>query len=234
MKKLSTLLTLFVAFALSAQESYFTIYNFSVAAEDVSTVYKLVDDYYSDSKPEGVTVSLYENHFSDSGNNYTHSIVFSGSLDAIGGMYGPESNATWELFITRVNQHMESSFSSAMGTTSATFGGDATPNVIQRYYLLEVKDSDTFKEEYTKYVSKHLKEGITIAMGGFTSGHSPDGETHWVIEGHKDFKSAMGGANSMRTEAEKKASDKAWDEFMAANGGVELVRSGLRIRLGQW
>jgi hypothetical protein len=234
MKKLSTLLALFVAFALTAQESYFTIYNFSVAAEDVSTVYKLVDDYYSANKPEGVTVSLYENHFNDSGNNYTHSIVFSGSLDALGGMYGPDSNDTWELFITRVNQNMESGFSSAMGATMASFGGDATPNVIQRYYLLDVEDGDAFEKAYSKYNSSHLKEGITVAMGGFTSGHSPDGENRWVIQGYKDFKTAMGGANSIRTPTEKKASDKAWEEFMDTNGGVELVRSGLRIRLGQW
>lgn len=234
MKKLSTFLALFVAFAISAQESYFTIYNFSVDSEDVSTVYKLVDDYYSENKPEGVTVSLYENHFNDSGNNYSHSIVFSGSLDAMGDMYSGGSNTSWDLFITRINQHTKSSFSSAMGTTSASFGGDATPSVIQRYYLLDVKDWGTFKEEYTKYISKHLKEGITVAMGGFTSGHSPDGETHWVIQGHKSFKSAMGGADSMRTEPEKKANEKAWAEFMASNGGVELVRSGLRVRLGRW
>ncbi|MBT8321709.1 MAG: hypothetical protein KJO90_08605, partial [Eudoraea sp.] len=78
------------------------------------------------------------------------------------------------------------------------------------------------------------KEGITVAMGGFTSGHSPDGENRWVIQAYKDFKSAMGGANSLRTEAEKKANEKAWKEFTDTNGGVDLVRSGLRIRLGRW
>ncbi len=234
MKKLCTLLGLFMVFALTAQDSYFTVYNFSVSAEDVSTIYKLVDDYYSKNKPEGVTVSLYENHFNDSGNNFTHSIVFSGSLDAMGGMYGGGENDAWQLFITRVNIHMEEGFSSAMGRRLDGYGDNSTSHPIQRYFLLDSEDTDAFDAGYAKYHSAHNPDGVIVAMGNITAGRSPHGENRWVIQGFKDFKSAMGGSNMLRTDAEKKASDKAWEAYMDSHGGVEVVRSGLRVQLGQW
>lgn len=234
MKKLCTLMGLFMVFALTAQDSYFTVYNFTVSAEDVSTIYKLVGDYYSENKPEGVTVSLYENHFNDSGNNFTHSIVFSGSLDAMGGMYSGGQNPTWELFITRINQHMEEGFSSAMGRTIDSYGDNSTPHPVQQYFLLNVKDGEAFNKGYATFHSKHNPEGTIVAMGNITAGRSPHGENRWVIRGFKDFKSAMGGVDKLRTDTEKAASDKAWDEFMDSHGGVSVVRSGLRVRLGEW
>ena len=234
MKRLSTLLALFVAFALSAQDTYFTVYNFSVAAKDVSAIYDLVDDYYSANKPDGVTVSLYENHFNDSGNNFTHSIVFSGTLDAMGGMYSGGQNDAWQLFITRINLHMEEGFSSAMGRVIDSYGDNSTPHPVQRYIMLDVKDGDAFNKGYAKFHSKNNPAGEIVAMGNISAGRSPAGENRWVIQGFKDFKSAMGGADMLRTDAEKKASDKAWQEFMDSHGGVDVVRTGLRVRLGQW
>ena len=73
MKKLSIIPLLLLVTMLHAQEGYFTMYNFSVAPKNVSTVYQLVNDYYSKNKSEGVSVYLYENHFNDSENNFTHS-----------------------------------------------------------------------------------------------------------------------------------------------------------------
>ncbi len=234
MKKIFIGSFLLACFFVSGQEAYFTVYNFSVADESVSTVYKLADDYYSKNKPEGVTVSLYENHFNDSGNNFTHSIVFSGSLDAVSGMYGGGQSEAWQLFITRINQHLESTFSSAMGTRIAGYDDGSEPHPIQRYYLLDVKDGDAFEAGYRKYHSAHKPDGVVVAMGNIIAGRSPDGANRWVIIGYKDFKSAMGGSDILRNEAEKAASEKAWDEYMASHGGVDVVRSGLRIQLGSW
>ena len=95
-----TLMGLLAVFTLSAQEYYFTTYNFTVAPENVGTVYNLFNDYYSKNKPEGVTVSLYENHFHDNSANFTHSVVFSGSLDAMGAAYAGGPNASWDLCLS--------------------------------------------------------------------------------------------------------------------------------------
>lgn len=234
MKNLFIALALSVVFTASAQEAYFTVYNFTVEEEDVSTVYKLVDDYYSKNKAEGVSVFLYENHFNDSGNNFSHSIVFVGSLDALGGMYGGGQSDSWQLFITRINQHLKNTFSSAMGTRIASTGDLSTPLPVQRYYILDSEDGDAFEAGFRKFHSEHDPDEIYAMMGNFTSGVSPEGENRWVILGFKDFKGAMGGAEQYLTDAEKKARDKAWDEYMASHGGVRVVRSGVRVLMGNW
>ena len=234
MKRIILSTLLLVCFFVNGQETYFTVYNFTVADENVSTVYKLVDEYYSKNKPEGVTVSLYENHFNDSGNNFTHAIVFSGSLDAVSGMYGGAQSDSWQLFITRINQHLESTFSSAMGKRIAGYGDGPDPHPIQRYYLLDVKDGDAFEAGYNKYHSSHKPDGISVAMGNIIAGRSPDGANRWAILAYKDFKTAMGGGDLLRNDSQKAASEKGWEEFMASHGGVNVVRSGLRIQLGTW
>ena len=70
---------------LSAQEYQWTSYNFNVASEDVEVVGKIMDDFYSEkgNKNEGVSVYLFENHFNDNSINFSHSIVFTGTLHAM-------------------------------------------------------------------------------------------------------------------------------------------------------
>ena len=77
---------------LSAQEYHWSSYNFTVASEDVEIVGKLMGDYFSKdgSKAEGVSVFLFENHFNDSTVDFSHSIVFTGSLDAMGTQYSQD------------------------------------------------------------------------------------------------------------------------------------------------
>jgi hypothetical protein len=226
--------TFFIGLICSAQESYFTVYNFTVEPQNVSTVFKLFDDYFSKNKTADVSVSLYENHFNDSGNNFTHSVVFSGSLDAMGSMYSGENSDTWDLFITRVNQHMKDGFSSAMGKVISAHGDSNGTYPFQRYYLLDVDDMSKFKSAHNTYSENHTPDGQLVAMGNISLGRGPDGANVWVIASFKDFKTAMGGAEMLRTEAEKEASDKAWSERRANDGDVTLVRSGLRIQLKSW
>ncbi len=84
------------------------------------------------------------------------------------------------------------------------------------------------------YENGNHPEGMLNMMGNFTSGVSSDGENRWVINGFKDFKSAIGGANHLRTDTENAANEKAWRTFLDTNGESHLVRSGLRVRVGQW
>ncbi|WP_455170648.1 hypothetical protein [Aegicerativicinus sediminis] len=234
MKNLVFILCLFFGLQTQAQDVHFTVYNFSVESQDVSTIFKLFDDYFSKHKPANVNVGLYENHFNDSSNNFTHSVVFSGSLDALGGMYAGGDNDTWSLFITRVNQHMKDGFSSAMGTRLAIYGNANEPHPFQRYYLLDVDNMSKWVESYENAIGKHNPAGRLNMMGRITVGHGPDGVNAWVINGFKDFKAAMAGANALRTDAENEASSKAWAEHRENGGDVKLVRSGLRILLKSW
>ena len=149
-------------------------------------------------------------------------------------MYSGGQNDTWQLFITKINQHLKDTFSSAMGTRIASYGDRSGTYPIQKYFFLDAEDGDKFEEGYRKYHSTHNPDGMIVAMGNITAGHSPDGANRWVILGYKDFKTAMGGSDMLRTDDQKKAAEKAWDEYMDSHGGVNVVRSGLRVQLGTW
>lgn len=227
-------LLLCMAFSLSAQESYWTNYQVVVEPHNVETFYKLTNDYFTANKTEGVTVTLYENHFNDPGNNFTHVIGFSGSLDALGNMYANDGGAPWELFLVKLNQHIKAGFSARMGTRKAHAGDLNQDYPIQKYFIVHAEDGPTWDQAFTKYMNSNAPEGMLNMMGNITAGVSSDGENRWVINGFKDFKSAMGGAAILRTDAQNKANDKAWKMFLETNGESHLVRSGLRVRMGKW
>lgn len=235
MKKLILISSLFFGLICSAQDNHFTVYNFTVEPQNVSTVFNLFDDYFSANKTEGVSVSLYENHFNDSSNNFSHAVVFSGTLDALGSMYSGGNNDTWNLFITKINQHMKEGFSAIAGR-QISYHGDAGNDDLrfQRYYLLDVEDTSKFTSAHDTFAEGNVPKGMTMSMGNITLGQGPEGANRWVITSFKDFKSALGGAYMLRTEAQREANSKAWEERRANSGEVNLVRSGLRIRLKSW
>jgi hypothetical protein len=233
MKKLITCLMLLTVFALSAQQSYWTNYTFKVAPENESTVFKLIDDYFKEHKTEGVSVSLYANHFHNDENTATHMIVFSGSLDALSGMYAADGGDAWDLLGARLDHHIQDGSGARMGTMKIAYGDTDGSYPIQQYYILDVEDAKAMQEGLTKFNTKHTPKGV-VMMGNITSGISSEGENHWVIVGYKDFKGAMGGASAGLTDKQKAERDADWKTFQDNNGGVRMVQSGLRVRLGQW
>ena len=234
MKKVFFCLLVFMTCTLSAQESYWTNYQVVVEPQNVETFYKLTNDYFTANKTEGVTVTLYENHFNDPGNNFTHVIGFSGSLDALGNMYANDGGAAWELYLVKLNQHIKKGFSARMGTRKSHMGDLDQDYPIQKYFIVHVDNGSMWDKAFTTYRNANHPAGMLNMMGNFTAGVSSKGENRWVINGFKDFKSAMGGANHLRSDAEKTANDRAWQKFLDDNGESHLVRSGLRVRMGQW
>ena len=85
MKKL-LLLFLFSSSFLFSQEYYWSSYSFNLEPEDVETIGKLTNEYFSQegSKAEGVTVFLFENHFRDDTINAFQSLDFCGIQESIG------------------------------------------------------------------------------------------------------------------------------------------------------
>lgn len=234
MKKLVTSVLLFAAFAISAQESYWTNYSFIVEPQNQSTVFKLIDDYFKEHKWEGVTVTLYSNHFHDAENKQTHVLGFSGSLDALGAIYADDGGDAWALLGSRLDHFIKDQAGARMGTTKISYGDTEGDYPIQQYYILDVENAAAFEKALTKFNTDFKPEGRVVLMGNFTSGISPEGENHWALVGYKDFKGAIGGANATLTPAQRTARDAGWKNFQENNGGVRMVRSGLRYRMGQW
>jgi len=236
MKKVFLLFAVLLACTVNAQDTYFTMYSFTVEPQEVTTVRQLVDDYYSKNKPEGVFVRLFENHFHDAGNSATHSLVFTGSVDDVSKMYDGGSNDSFALFLTRLNQHIKEGGGAMMGQHLALYG-DTSNNQrypFQRYFLLEVNDTQAFDAGYKNFHSKNNPPGVLVNMGNILSGNAPNGPDRWVIIGFKSMKAAMAGPNSLLSGAALTAREKAWNEFMANNGGAQVQRSGMRILMGAW
>ncbi len=234
MKKLVFAFAFILCLTLSAQDNYYTMYSFVVEPHNEATVYKLVDDYYSANKPEGIFVRLFENHFKNQDMKATHSIVFLGTLEDVGNMYSGGGNVNFELFITKLNQYIKDGAGSATGRHLALYGDTSTRYPFQRYYLLDVADTDKFDAEYNKFHSKHNPPGMLVNMGNTIVGQGGGHYNRWVIVGFKDMKSAIGGANQLVSGPALTARQKAWDAYMAAHGGVEVVGSGMRFLLGAW
>ncbi len=234
MKRLFTCLLLIATFTISAQQSYWTHYSFIVEPQNEAAVFELIDEYFKEHKWEGVTVSLYANHFHDEDNRQTHVLVYSGSLDAIATVYADGGGDAWTLLAARLDNLIKEGVGARMGTTRASYGDTTGDYPIQRYFLLDVESSNAFETSYSKYQEGHPPVERVVIMGNFTSGISPEGENRWVLAGYKDFKDAIGGSNSMITPKERKARDASWKIYQENNGGVRMIRSGLRVRLGQW
>lgn len=234
MKKSILFLFLIFTLAVQAQSEYWTSYTFVVEPQNVQTVYNLVDSYYKAHKPAGVSVRLFENHFRDHDNNYTHAIVFSGSLDAIGSMYGGGPNESFELFITQLNQHLKEGYSSSMGYGVGGYTGGEGPFPFRRMFMVKADDSAAFEAAFKKMNSEMNPDGRMIFLGSITSGRSAEGETHFIIAAFRTFKAAMAGVQPLIPANKRDAYDKAWQEYSDASGGVTMISTSLRILLGEW
>lgn len=160
-------------------------------------------------------------------------IVFSGSLEALGGIYSSGGDA-WNLLRSRLDHHIKDGSGARMGTMKKSFGDVGGDYPIQRYYILDAEDATAFEAAIVKFNTDHKPEGRFVMMGNITSGVSPEGENHWAIVGFKDFTAAIGGASAGLSDSQRAARDAGWKTFQETNGDVRLVRSGLRVRLGQW
>ena len=234
MRKFVLLFSLLIAYAVSAQDNYYTMYSFVVEPQDEGTVYQLVDDYYSKNKPEGVFVRLFENHFQDGSNNATHHIVFLGTQEAVGKMY-EGSNDKFALFLTQLNQHIKEGAGSALGRHISLHGlTDGQRYPAQRIYLLDVDNTEAFDREFNKFQLKHNPDGVLVNLGTPILGQGAGKYNRWVIVGYKDIGTAIGGTDKLVSGAALEARLKARDERRANNGEVKLVGSGMRILLGAW
>lgn len=235
MRKFVFIFSLLIAFAVSAQDNYYSMYSFVAEPQNEAAIIKLVDDYYSNNKPEGVFVRLFENHFQDGSQKATHHIVFLGTQEAIANMYS-SGDEKFALFITQVNQQTRNGAGSALGRHISLHidEGEGQRYPYQRIYLLDVDDTQAFDKEHEKFQSKHRPNGQIVVLASPMLGEGHGDYNRVIIAGFKDMNAAIGGANGLLTGSALEARQKAQTEQRANDGDVELVGSGMRILLGAW
>jgi hypothetical protein len=243
MKKYLLITTLFLlSLNLFAQERYWTAYNFSVESKDIETVAKIANDFFSNpgSKADGVTVYLFENHFSDNDNNFTHSVVFRGTLDAMGNQYSPTGGVAQEkfqAFQTKISQFAKahsSSFGKELVTLSNSSSNETYP--VQNSRFLKVTDPAKFAASWKKMeetIGNYSESGSSKILGEINSGVSSSGATHYVLRSYPNFKAALKGAE-LPTDKVKLDAYNAFRNETYTAGIVEMVRTSTRILLGKW
>ena len=235
MKKILSFILLLSVFNSYSQIGYWTAYNFNVQPGSEELVLKYFNDYFSKNKlAEGVTVSLFENHFKDSNWNYSHQILFIGPLDGLAAQYSTPPSDAWSLFISKMDRHI-SLYSSFMGYIEATFGeGNPTDYPIQRIYSFDAGSTNKYFKAYKKLFSKFNKDGSLTLTGGFSAGtDSRDGNV-WVVNAFKDFKGAFGGHQKLPSKFSNAETQKAYQEFRKNRGEIEFKRGFLRILLASY
>ena len=99
-------------------------------------------------------------------------------------------------------------------------------------FWLKVNDASTFAKGFKKYNSKYNPDDRRVTLGQFNLGRSPLGETHYVLVGVNDFKTAM---NVGLYRESNPAAKKAWDEYMKEiDGNVQMIRTSTRVMVGKW
>ncbi len=236
MKKYILITFFVVCFSAQAQVGYWTAYQFDVNPGSEELVLKLFDEYFSKyGVSEGVTVTLFENHFKDPDWNFSHQILFNGSLDAMSNQYSSPPNDAWSLFLEKMGNHIKG-HNAFMGEIDAAYAsGDPDEFPIQRILALQVNEYDKWLEAYEKYNSKYNKPDRLTFAGNFTAGHHHiSGGNAWVVQGFRDFKGAIGGHSKLPSKYSQKEHEKAWDNFLETSGGGKIVRSFLRIMLATY
>jgi hypothetical protein len=232
MKNLILCLLLLTSLNLVAQEYYWTTYSFDVEAEDEEIVTKLFNDYFSDtnSKAEGVSAFLFENHFADSANYASHTVAFTGTLDAMGNQYSQGENVSWVLFTTKLSRYI-THHSAASGRSLISVGTPGS-HPIQNLFIFKVENADKFAKGFKEYNNQFNPKNRRVTLGAFNLGRSSGGETHYVLIGVDSFKDAM---NLGKYRDSNPAAKAAWEKYMNdIDGSVEVLRTQTRVMIGSW
>ena len=187
-----------LGFNLNAQNTDFNhcaVYGFKVSPENESTVFKIIDNYFTANKTEGVSVSLYNVMFASTDITATHIISFDGNKKNMGQFFNPtNSSSESALFFSKLNYFVDEASFSGNGTRLARFGVKEEVMPVQEIYVI---DSEEYSE-YRKWLDnqrildeKYPKDYISTATGRISHGGIVPGINTWIMNGFKSYESFL-------------------------------------------
>lgn len=231
MKKFSFLLLLFVSFNLSAQMGYWTAYQLTIPSENQKAVIDLFDAHFkANPTPEGVTAYLWENHFRDKDNNFTHMFAWTGTAEDLGKMYSTYDK-DWDLVISKVSRLTESMHAAQQGNTMLAINADTNTKMFQRYYNFAANNSEAMEKALEKVWSKNAYENRTYYMGRYKLGSGREDATHWIWIGSDSIADVFVSDDDRATDD---AYQKNFKTFYETSGGATMINSGMLILQGRW
>ena len=191
MKKLLTITLLF--FVTISFSQRWSAYGIKVSPQNKETVVKLMDDYFSLNKIEGVTVTLYSIMFTPGDLNFTHEIIFNGETEDMAKLYTPDfqTNMAWQVFATKINNFIEPVFS-GNGWRNLNFGPENLPfQVVSIYDISDRDNQNKWLEMQNTIRTKYPRDDYNWMTGGIIVGgpHS-DGDT-WTVAGYPSYEAYM-------------------------------------------
>ena len=104
-----------IGFSLNAQNpdfNHWAVYGFKVSSENESTVFNIIDDYFTNNKADGISVSLYNVMFASTDVTATHIISFDGNKEDMGQFFNPTNSDSESalFFSTQALQLLSSRF----------------------------------------------------------------------------------------------------------------------------
>lgn len=232
-KLLSFILIFWVSFSFSQNWS---AYGIKVAPENEETVVKIMDDYFTNNKIEGVTVSLYSIMFTAADLNFTHEVIFSGEGDAMAKLYEPGfQNTSWQLFSSKINNFVENVFS-GQGWRNFNFG-ETMP--FQLVYTFKGKRSEINKwmAMENKLNEKYPQDFRSFAAGGINAGGPSNKADYWMVTGWKtyaDYNENWNNTQKFRAENPAFVKEKAKMEKDIDASDAEFITKTMRVLVKQW
>lgn len=182
---------LLLAIAISnAQSNRLSAYAFNVSPENELKLVEYMDDYFSKHKTEGITVSLFKIMFAPAELQMTHTVVLSGSIDAMSENYDMENiDAAWIEFATKVDKIIEPVFQ-ASGGRNFVFEDD---NLSYPYSVVNIVSAD--QENLRKWRSnvktlqtKYPRTKSSFSTGWISVGGPVAGANAWFVNSFQTYK----------------------------------------------
>ena len=229
-----------LVFAFSfSQNNRFSAYAVKVAPENEEMVVKLIDDYFSNNKYEGVTVSLYTIMFTAADLNFTHELIFSGNAEAMAKLYSPEfSDTSWQLFSSKMNSFVDENVFSANGWRFYQSSEDVYP--FQMVTVFSSEDNAELRKwrMMTRDMNeKYPREFRSFATGGITVGGPDSDATAWNVTGFKTYADYLDGWKNSREFREKNPKFAKEQEERSSEidySGFEQEKKFMRYLVKQW
>lgn len=225
-KSIWILLFLAISSNLLAQNAW-SVYEWKVKPENVSTVLNICDEYFSQegNVTEGTTIALYEIMFAGKGFDATHTLNIYGDMESMNNGYNKAQKADWFLFLTQLNQFIEP-VASLAGRAIKAYNENDDSDPIHQLWLMNVSNSSKFLNSWNELRDKFPPNNF-LELGTVVSGRE-EGITHYVLSSQKDFKDLVEGSNASKAESD------AWAKFRAERGETKLVRSFARRLVKKW
>tara|TARA_Y200000002_G_scaffold180671_1_gene149078 strand:+ start:561 stop:1253 length:693 start_codon:yes stop_codon:yes gene_type:complete len=228
-----------LVFAISfSQSNRFSAYAVKVAPENEEMVVKLIDDYFSNNKHEGVTVSLYAIMFTAADLNFTHELIFSGEPEAMAKLYSPEfGDTSWQLFSSKMNSFVDENVFSANGWRAMTYG-DVMPFQMVHTFKGDSENMNKWRRMQRELRDNYpQRENTSFATGGINVGGPSNEANNWIVYGFKtyaDYMSNWADNRKYREDNPKYVKDREKMNAEIDYSEIEPVKKFMRYLVKQW